>query len=328
VTRLALIARADNGGLGNQTWEMANHLKPEKVLVVHSRHITRGHADVSRYVDSEAEVRITPRGPTDAEARWLCYGIDKILTAETFYGTAIPTAARRRGVLTINHCNPEMFRATDTADVNLAPTDWRMDRLPKGTRVVPMPVVMASDEGWDGHRTICHVHSDAMWDRNGTGDLLDALQYLHESTLVTILGGKAGYEEIGKATVIWLGPIQDSYKIAWKQMRGIFVLPRRFGGLCLPIQEAAARSRPIITTNVGPQNKWQGAALVPASVRSIETMPGGRFEVYQCSPRGLAHEIERVLTIHGPLLAKRASEWASERSWEALGPLWTSICRD
>ena len=51
--RLGMIARADNSGLGIQTYEFARHMKPQKTLVINVGHLanTTSHCNKSTHLD-------------------------------------------------------------------------------------------------------------------------------------------------------------------------------------------------------------------------------------------------------------------------------------
>src|ERR1700730_17885688 len=106
--RLGLIARADNTGLGVQCFEFAQHMHPDKVLVVDyelmSPYPYNKKCHPERYPDST----IIQGNPTPDEYTEFLKDLDVVFTCETSYGTYLYTIARELGVRTILQPNYEM----------------------------------------------------------------------------------------------------------------------------------------------------------------------------------------------------------------------------
>ena len=327
---LGLVARCDNGGLGSMTWEAWRHLQPARTLVVRSTGPACGSPHPVRYLDGPGEVRLTGARPTPADARWLCDGATVVYSAETWYGPAIPTAARRR-VRTVLHAMPEYWAPDVQADLLLAPTDWEP---PPSSRQLPVPV--ATDRFTprcvDRVRTIYHISSPAQ-DRNGTALLLAALRHLPHPVRVLIRQAGRGRtaprsERIGHATVEWLPHHDGPYWEAWPAEVDALVMPRRFAGLSLPMQEAAAQGLPIITLDRAPENAWlPPAALVPARpVGRVVTWRRRSVELWDAAPADLAARIDALTAM--PALAAELSTasklWAEQLAW----PRWVDTYRE
>jgi hypothetical protein len=75
------------------------------------------------------------------------------------------------------------------------------------------------------------------------------------------------------------------------------VLPRRYAGLCLPMNEALLSALPVFMTNVSPNNfilpsEW----LVKSdSIGTIRTKV--RIELFEADPRSLAKTIDEYIVI-------------------------------
>ena len=287
---LAMIARADQGGLGAQTWEFARHVRPDKTLVVLVGHQTRGEADVGRYIDLGLEVQTCYLPSTEQEA-WLLDGIDHLWTAETWYSPTLVHKARARGVVTTVHANPEM--GVPEADRTWLATDWLSHHFPDAV-VTPFPVAGDVLQGSPVPmaRTFVHVLSEAMEDRNGTEIVLRAAELLTHPCRLLMMGkiprNLHPIARVGQVEITWLGHHPGLYYQAWPRA-DVLLMPRRFGGLCLPIQEAFAQQIPVLTLDLEPQRRWVSESWrVPARRPRDVRMPGGLIQVFDCDPADYA----------------------------------------
>lgn len=331
--RLGLVARADNGGIANQTWQFARRMKPERILIVHSEHTTRGRADASRYeLDYGPEVRVIPKSPRKSDARWLAEAVDSIFTVECWYGPELPLAAKEHGVQTVLQGNPEIT-GIEPADVVWAPTNWRTDLLPGAPALMPFPTdleLMPQREFRGEVKTLYHVHSDAMCDRNGTQLLLEACGRVNHEIVLKIRGGKPKTEYRGMVKVEWLGHFDGMFYDHWPLDIDAFVMPRRYGGLSLPMQEAASLGLPIIATDAAPQRSiLPTQALILAKKASEEPMRGGWIDIIDCSVPAIASKINQLVEQphYAGFLAERCHDWAKAISWESLLPHYEATLR-
>lgn len=332
MNRLGLLARADDGGIGAQSWGFYWNMHPEKVLVCHTEHKTRGFSQPQRFM-GDNELRTCRRAPRPQDIDWLLDGIDSVFSVECWYGEHLPIAARAKGVKTVLQVNPEMSGFTEAADVLLAPTDWRLDALPPQTRVLPFPTdldLMRPRDFEVPTRTMYHINSSAMNDRNGTDSLLAACDRMTVKARLLIRGGTPRMEFRGPVAVTWLGHSTQMFHEAWPGGIDAFVIPRRYGGLCLPMQEAASLGLPIITTDLPPQRSWLPmGSLVPAHLIGTEQMRGGSFDIFEPDVQQLARVLDELCSsdTRAQQLADRAYTWANSISWEALRPAYEEILR-
>lgn len=309
-------------------------MRPEKILVAHTEHNTRGRAKPEIYGGLAGEVRTCRRAPRRGDAEWLTDDVDVIFTIECFYGQEIPFLARSKGVQTVIHGNPEMTGQLETCDVMLAPTTWRLDALPGEPRVLPFPTdaqLLPRREPSEKVKVLYHVASDAMCDRNGTELLLEALGHVNHETTLYIRGGRGGGTQYhGLVTVHWIGHYPGMFFEHWPLAIDALVLPRRFGGLCLPMQEAATLGLPIITLDLEPQRAWLPTpSLVPATVDHTEPMRGGHFDIHRCDARRLGGAINMMIEdpSRAAHMRERSITWADSISWDALAEHYAEIFR-
>jgi glycosyltransferase involved in cell wall biosynthesis len=210
------------------------------------------------------------------------------------------------------------------ADAIWYPTNWRTS---DGDIIMPVPTVDVVDEPATPlpERVFFHTCGEAMLDRNGTEIVRQALAYVTQRCTVLLRCGEhvdaADWPSGPHGNVsIHVMPPADHYRNVFPFDAEVLLMPRRYGGLCLPVQEAAARGIPSIMSDLSPQNEWPGVATVRAEVlqQTVE-MKGGWFPVHHVDPREYAAAIDRwadpdnVAELHKH--AHAAHEWAVEHEW-------------
>lgn len=331
--RLGIIARCDEGGLGSQTWEYARHLAPD-VLLVLSVPPPRGQELPERFDGLAPIVFRSQFPPADGElVSWRAFAqsCDVILTAETCYLRDFPTICRQENTRLVVHANPELWEWGSNAPFTTwAPTPWLLSRLPPNTPVIPVPV----DRDRCARRTITkvnrllHISSPAMLDRNGSELLSAAIPFCRTSFELLVAGPKApeGRTYVGNVLIVPV-PEQRNY---WElyQAGDALVLPRKYGGLCLPMQEAASSGMPVISIGVQPQAAWLAPALsVPFLGRERGAMmKGGVTPTWCCDPETLAYTIDCLVAGEGLDAGLEASEQlATSLDWEHWAPRYRTL---
>jgi glycosyltransferase involved in cell wall biosynthesis len=100
----------------------------------------------------------------------------------------------------------------------------------------------------------------------------------------------------------------------------VLLMPRRFGGLCLPIQEAMAAGLAVVALDTEPHD-WYGCA-------AIEAFPAGEFEtgsgqvtIWNARPSDVAVAVEQCVA-ELPRRVERSRQWAELHSWAELEMMW------
>lgn len=338
--KLGLIARADDRGLGIMCWELARHMHTDRVLVVREP-VAEGRGfppHLDRYPG--AQTVTYDAGLDETTVRdWLA-GLDVVYSAETFYDPRLIGWARDAGVRTVLHVMPEFLAKVGhpEPDALWAPTNWRLEHLPEGTRVVPVPVATdrfdeiraANRATQDGPLRVLHtVGHRAMADRNGTMVVTRAVSTITEAVQLTMTGQDGRLPSIparrrGKITTVGRpGGVADYWDTYRDQ--DVLVLPRRFGGLCLPVQEAMAAGVVPVLPDVPPNQDWP-AVLTPASTHGTIVTAAGVIPLAATRPADLAAAIDDLARDRERLAAQRelVDAWVQAHSWEALAPLYTA----
>jgi hypothetical protein len=331
--KVGLIARAEDRGLGIQTWEFHRHMAPDRTLLVDMGDLARGFAmHPERYPDATVAPFANGQLPQRLVRDWLA-GLDVVFTAETLYDWRLADWARAAGCATVVQVNPEFYRhATDPLPhptVWWAPSPWRIATLPaENTRLVPVPVAadrfaMRVPERADRLRVLHVAGHRAAGDRNGTLQLLQSLRYVRQPMVLRLLtqdsrlprtrpGGHVEvHAEAGGRPNYW-----DLYADA-----DVLALPRRYGGLCLPVQEAMASGLAVVMTDTAP-NDWWPTLRVQCRAHSSLNTATGKVPMMAADPRDLGRQLDRLAQVPELLLdlQEQALRWAEDHSWQALRP--------
>lgn len=340
--KLGLIARAEDRGLGIQTWEVFRHLRPARVLLIDPGDLNRGFAvHRDRYAtpleggSHKAEVTTLAwaGGELDERpVRTFLRGLDVVYTAETFYDWRIPEWAAEMGVGVVCHVNPELWPAQRAAlpVTWWAPTGWRLEHLPARTRVVPMPVAadrFAPAAPADAPVTFLHVAGHrAAYDRNGTTTVFQATRAMR-STCRVIVRGQDEHLPVELAHGPGVELITEAGGVAnyWRLYGDahVLVMPRRYGGLCLPVQEAAAAGLGLVLAGCAPNHTWPGVHLPTRQLREVN-LPAGRVPLHEVDPGALAEALDHLAGHPEAVRALQAEShaWAAAHSWSALTERW------
>lgn len=334
--RVGILARAElSRGLGIQTHEYARHLDPAKVLVVDvGRHETFPITPAAFPRATVVEMADDGTLPERAVRKWL-RGLDVVLFAETPYDWRFCDWARDAEVRTVCHVNPEFYRhgrmPLPHPDGWWNPTTWRLDKLPPGTRHVPVPVALDRFEPrMESHtgRSPRFLHSVGKWalyDRNGTETFLRAA-YLHRGRLdATVRTQDPLPPDVAPADAAdWVTVTEGTSRDYWTAYDGfdVLVLPRRYGGLSLPVQEAMAAGLAVVMPNVSPNPECWPVVPVHARMSGRAPLPVGWVEIADTNPADLASTMAWLADDPAALANARAASrgWAEDHSWERMLP--------
>jgi hypothetical protein len=308
--RIGIITRSDNTGLGNQTKELVDMLKPSKILLIDSTPFNQNPQHPEWY--SEYSCIKTTGFPSLQQIKIFLSQVDVVFSCETFYDQNFVRYAQRRGVKTILQYNYELFgnlAATNlpVPDVLLSPSVWHIDHVKKlfgkQSKVIHLPpptnpltfsgakeINLSKD-----HNRILHIAGKkAAKDRNGTNTVLEMLKY-----------SKADYELVIRSQSEIETNVKDSrltIEIGNPDSRqdmyagfDAMVLPRRYAGLCLPMNEALMSALPVFMTDVSPNDhilpkEW---LIKSSSLGTFRTKV--RIELFEANTKELAFSIDNYI---------------------------------
>jgi hypothetical protein len=331
--RVGVIARGENRGLGILTWEVVRHLNPDKVLLVDMGEYARDfRMQAGRFPgDRTTHTVWTAHLDEGTVRRWLD-GLDVVYSAETFYDRRMVGWCNLAGIRTVLHAMPEFLRADEPRPTEVwLPTPWRA-ALAGDHRLMPVPI--AADrfdsnvrfESSNGPLRVLHVAGHrAAADRNGTGAVLRALGLLHERVHVTVLCQDEVIplpHRLGPYVTVESHRPRGDY---WTMYDGhdVLLMPRRYGGLSLPVQEAIGAGVVPVMTATEP-NDWYPGPKVECTMNGRLITPAGQIRIAQAIPRSIAATLDFLARDASALddYRRQVRTWADAHSWAKLLPAW------
>lgn len=313
---LGIVVRTDNTGLGYQSRNLARMLEPEKILKLTSGEDIPGFAQYAKFLE----------------------GLDVMLTAETPYVYEAWNWAKMGGIKTFCQPNWELFDGLvqpnmPHPDQYLMPSYWYLEEMQElfpNTVYLPPPTI-ASDfmevnqlnlKRKGKPRFVHVIGKPAIYDRSGWSLIMDALQYTKSDFELVVFAQHeiTGYADPRVKYNVF--DIEDQTEL-YKGFDAM-IYPRRYGGLCLPMNEALMAGIPVIMPDISPNNKvlpkeW----LLPAYISDY--FDGrSRIDIYSVPPKLLAQKIDEIC--QEPLDKYKASEIGySNYSDVVLKPLYIDL---
>ena len=251
---------------------------------------------------------------------WL-HDLDVVVSCETFYDWRVVKWARELSVKTILYVMPELLKHELGNELPMPdrfwyPSSWRMNECPAGTLLpVPCdarPFVPLPD---DDVKFIHVAGKKALGDRNGTDIMFEALRRTRKPIDFTTYMQTG--EHVTNRLPAWHRASQGvEDKWSMYESAHVIVLPRRFGGLSLPVVEALSCGLAVVMTDTSPNNDWP---IVPINANPGRkyAMPCGRVPTWDALPDDIVR-ILRVLSDPAAATAQmlRSRLYAANNTWE------------
>lgn len=336
--RIGLIARASNRGLSNQLWEFARHMHPTKTLIVDNTNDPY-RIYPERFPDAKL---VTWRGhrmcfEPHEDLDWLCSDIDVVFSAETTYDMHLIELCRERGIKTVVQGNYEfLYWVTEPElprpDQFWAPSLWHIDKWPENTRHMPFPVnrTVLPFRLRTEAKTFLHVGGhQAMMDRNGTRMLSRAVRYIRQPLKLIVRTQSPLSQALfrGLPRNVDLEIRHDDTENYWDLYSegDVLLLPRRFGGLSLVLNEASSTGMPVVCLNREPERDLVHPEAPIHSWRSRSfRVQSGEIGWHEAQPRDLANKIDKLAA--SPDMVEKFSlhsdAYAESISWERMKPVY------
>lgn len=268
--RLGIIARSDRTGLGNQTRNLVRLLNPDKVMLIDSSFFNQNVQHPEIY--AAYKPMVINGFPNEGQVMEFLKDLDVVISCEIFYNNRFVDIARQMNVLTINQYNWEFADYLRTPTLTLpsmlvAPSHWKVQEAKNlwgADRVTYLPTPVFINDfskvrninlSRKGKKRFLHIAGrQAMNDRNGTSDLITALQYSRaDFELVIKMQTGIDYKITDPRVTIDTSSPEDETLLY--EGFDAMILPRRYAGQCLPMTEALCAGMPVIMTDVSPNNQ-------------------------------------------------------------------------
>lgn len=333
--RIGMIARCCYSGLGIQSKEFFDNV-PCKAMVLDLSNYAVGKQNFDWY-PGQTIVKVNRIGvggiPVDIILDFI-KDIDVLITFEIPYDYNIFQICRDNGVKTILQLNYEFLEYPSGypyPDLFAAPSMWHYDDIPDNKIFLPVPVNTKHFHPVKKQNTFVHiVGKPAVYNRNGTDTFIKCLRYI-KSNIKVIVQSQYGFDysqamDSIPDNVILVIDNENKVNYYDNYNGGVLVMPRKYGGLCLPINEALAAGMPVIATDISPNNTWLPKEwLVPANKSEILRCKK-TVDVYEADVIALATKIDQFCEIgYYDTAVEKAIELGNSISWQILLPAYKQM---
>ena len=248
------------------------------------------------------------------------YDCDILLFFETPFDWNIIAEARRNGIATVlmpmHECTPYPFPVRP--DVILAPSLLEMEVYKKEYPVfIPVPVSQKWKLRTRAKTYIHNAGNGGIRGRNGTKELLDAMQYVKSPIKLIVRTQTLGISSGDKRVEIRKGDFNK--KILFEE-GDVFIFTEKFNGLSLPLQEAFASGMAVIATDRFPMNTWLPKDLLVKPSGYHKERLAIEFDCADIDPRTIAEKIDSVYNTDISSYSRLGKEYGLNNSWRALLP--------
>jgi len=306
--KLGIIARSDNTGLGNQTRELVKMLNPDKILLIDSSHFNGNQQHPEWYAGYNYAV--TKNGMASKEEIYeFLDGIDIVFSCEIFYSNAFVSIAKKKRVKTVLQYNYEFLDHLANPDLPLpnilvSPSSWNFSEIEhkfggraKVVHIPPPTDIDLFSKARDinknkTHKKILHIAGKpAVKDRNGTNTVIEMLKYAKSDFQLVVKSQMPLDIDYDDPRLVVDTSSPDARESLYEGYDAM-VLPRRYAGLCLPMNEALISALPVFMTNISPNNNILPQEWLVDSIKIDNLMTRTMLDVYEGDPKKLAKLID------------------------------------
>jgi hypothetical protein len=309
--RLGIITRCDNTGLGNQTRELVKMLNPDKILLIDS-YSFNNNKQYPQWYDGYNVIKTTRGMPRTKEILDFLDNVDVVISCETFYHLDFVDIARKRNIKTILQYNYELFGNLvhpewPLPDVLLSPSSWNIDvvkekfgskckvyHLPPPTNTSLFNAARENNLS-KTHKRILHIAGKkAAKDRNGTNTVVEMLKY-SSADYELVIATQTPLDFITKDSRLKIN--KDNVRNREDLYNGYdaMVLPRRYAGLCLPMNEALISGLPVFMTDISPNNQILPHNWLVGSNKIGEFKTKSMVDIYEADATKLGKTIDNYI---------------------------------
>lgn len=274
VKKVGLIAFCNDGGLGAQTRRLAKMLKPDVVMVIDSSGFSKNK---QKHYEWYAEFNhfIVEGLPGNNAIELFLQNLTHAFVVENPYNFGLVYWGQKQGTKIFVQSNYEFCENLSkpwlpVPDKFLMPSHWMVDDMEKRfgkdkVGYLPPPIdpaefEKARDVNFNRRgkkRRFLHlIGTAAMQDRNGTLDLIDSIKLTKTDFELVIRS------QHPLSMDIYLDDPRVTYEVNnWAENWELYsdfdalLLPRRWGGLCLPMLESLMSGLPVLMSDITPNKE-------------------------------------------------------------------------
>ena len=202
------------------------------------------------------------------------------------------------------------------------------EKLYPKARVEQLNVPVNSNIVWrqrsHAHKFIHNAGNGSSNDRNGTLDLIRAMEYVRSPIKLEIRAQALTLPEVFNSSISIINKTLPFDQL-WSS-GDVFIFVERFAGLSMPLQEAFASGMAIIAGDRFPLNKWLPTDFLVKPIGhetlSFNSLPtiSSQYDVRQ-----IAAMIDRVAVMDLTPCSFAGRVWALENSWDELRPRYLKL---
>ena len=343
MNKLGLIVRGDSTGLGNQTRRMAYFLKPQRLLYIDSTSFSKVKEQHKDWYDGFSGYYVQGF-PNDREIRTFLRGLTHFTTCETAYNYNFYLIARQMRiksscVINYEFCDYLVRPELPKPDLFIMPSYWKLEEMKKRfgeDKVIYLPPPIDPNEFKEARdinfkrvgtpRFLHMVGTLASNDRNGTLDLLHALEYTNSDFELVIHSQQelpSNYMVNDSRVKYSMRNIEKSADL-YKDFDAL-ILPRRYAGLCLPTNEALMSGLPVIMTDTSPNSELLPKEWLVKCNKIGEFMTRSIIDIYGSDLKDLAKKIDWLTKQSDDIKIQAFSLGHSNFSESALLPKYQNL---
>jgi len=298
---LLIVARSDSSGLGVQTRNLTYMLRPDKVLVIDSTPFN-GHEQHFEWYENFNHEK-TYGYPRNDQLRFMLDDITHVLVCETPMNHNLFKMCKARGIKSYLVGNYEFldFIRSDVPlpDQLIMPSTWNIEKIAdKNPVVIPTPIfpndfkeARKTNFNRSGRKRFLHVVGKlATNDRNGTNELLQALQHTTRDFELVIKSQHPLDIDIQDERVRLDTRNAPTEQDLYRDFDAL-IFPRRYGGQSLVVNEALLSGLPVIMPRISPNEFLNPHWLVDAVPKEI-FQAKTEVQTYSVIPEKLAQRID------------------------------------
>lgn len=331
--RLGVTTFPTQTGLGYQAKSYVKHLNPTKLLELNLTSYN-GMAYQDWYPNAQKVIGY----PTETDILEFCQDLDVILFAETPLNYDFYTIARNLGVKTATVINWEFFDhiakpELPLPDLFIMPSVWHWNdaeffAAQHNVKIVQLHHPVDREEVPFVERTqlrnFFHIAGNpAINDRNGTDIYLQTDPQGTVTTQSNDLQHQLAREYRHSSIYTGITDQQHLYS-----MGDVLVLPRRYGGNCLPLNEALSAGLPVIMPDISPNNHILPAEWLVPAIAVDKFTPRTVIDIYQTDIEALRQKMNWFRNCNLAVESEKANQIAESISWKTLKPEYERVLNE